>query len=68
MDQTASNFDIIQANLTHVDLIAPLFDSYRQFYKQAPDLAGAHQFILERLTNRDLHDYHNLPGCRRVFA
>lgn len=53
MDQTASNFDIIQANLTHVDLIAPLFDSYRQFYKQAPDLTGARQFILDRLTNEE---------------
>ncbi|BEP95076.1 GNAT family N-acetyltransferase [Acidovorax sp. sif1233] len=31
------------------DTIAPLFDAYRQFYEQAPDLAGARAFIAERL-------------------
>ncbi|MEJ6004459.1 GNAT family N-acetyltransferase [Paucibacter sp. AS339] len=33
--------------------IAPLFDAYRQFYEQAPDLAGAQQFIQARLTNKE---------------
>ncbi len=32
------------------DTIAPLFDAYRQFYDQAPDLAGAQRFIADRLT------------------
>lgn len=31
------------------DTIAPLFDAYRQFYEQAPDLAGARTFIAQRL-------------------
>ena len=31
------------------DAIAPLFDAYRQFYEQAPDLAVAHAFIAQRL-------------------
>jgi GNAT superfamily N-acetyltransferase len=43
--------NIIQATAAHTDLIAPLFDAYRQFYQAAPDLAAARQFILERLTN-----------------
>jgi len=30
-------------------LIAPLFDAYRQFYKQSPDLEGARRFLTERL-------------------
>lgn len=42
---------IIRATVEHVDLIAPLFDLYRQFYKYAPDLEGARRFIHERLTN-----------------
>lgn len=31
------------------DTIAPLFDAYRQFYAQAPDLAAARAFVAERL-------------------
>jgi ribosomal protein S18 acetylase RimI-like enzyme len=42
---------IIRATAEHVDLIAPLFDLYRQFYKYEPDLEGARRFIHERLTN-----------------
>lgn len=32
-----------------IDTLAPLFDAYRQFYQQAPDLAGARAFLAERL-------------------
>lgn len=32
--------------------IALLFDAYRQFYGQAPDLALAHEFIYQRLNNQ----------------
>ena len=42
---------IIRATADHVELIAPLFDLYRQFYKYAPDLEGARRFIAERLKN-----------------
>src|SRR5579859_7808097 len=40
-----------QADLDDVDVIAPLFDAYRQFYHQTPDIAGARAFIAERLTS-----------------
>lgn len=43
---------IIRATPEHTDLVAPLFDAYRQFYKQKSDLAGARAFIGERL-NKD---------------
>jgi len=33
--------------------IAELFDSYRQFYEQAPDAQVAQRFIAERLRNHD---------------
>jgi ribosomal protein S18 acetylase RimI-like enzyme len=40
---------IVRAGLEHVALVAPLFDAYRQFYKQAPDLDGATAFLRDRL-------------------
>ena len=35
--------------LADLDLVAPLFDAYRQFYAQAPDAAAARHFIRDRL-------------------
>jgi ribosomal protein S18 acetylase RimI-like enzyme len=35
--------------------IAPLFDAYRQFYEQAPDLALATQFITQRMARKESH-------------
>jgi len=32
-----------------VDLVAPLFDAYRQFYGRPPDPGGARRFLAERL-------------------
>lgn len=40
-----------RASIENVDIIAPLFDAYRQFYKQASDLEKACLFIAERLEN-----------------
>ena len=37
------------ATLDDVDDIAPLFDSYRQFYEQPPDLARARSYLEERM-------------------
>jgi ribosomal protein S18 acetylase RimI-like enzyme len=46
--------DTSQSQLVHVtpeqvELVAPLFDAYRQFYGQQPDLDGARRFLAERL-------------------
>ena len=40
-----------RANVQDVHVIAPLFDSYRQFYEQPADAKGAAEFIGERLKN-----------------
>jgi GNAT superfamily N-acetyltransferase len=45
------NVTIIRADLSHVSAIAPLFDAYRQFYKQAPDLERVSAFVADRITN-----------------
>jgi ribosomal protein S18 acetylase RimI-like enzyme len=41
--------NVIQAGVGDVALAAPLFDAYRQFYGQKPDLPGATAFLTERL-------------------
>lgn len=44
---------IIKADISHVERIAPLFDAYRQFYEKGPDLALAQAFISARLRDGD---------------
>ena len=40
---------IVQITTAQADLVAPLFDAYRQFYGKPPDLEGARRFLAERL-------------------
>jgi len=42
---------IVRAGVEHLELVAPLFDAYRQFYRLAPDLTGARAYLAERLRN-----------------
>jgi ribosomal protein S18 acetylase RimI-like enzyme len=44
------SIQIIRAGVEQVSLAARLFDSYRQFYGQKPDLPGATAFLTERLS------------------
>ena len=44
---------IIQAGVEHVAQVAPLFDAYRQFYRQPSDLAGAAAFLRERIERKE---------------
>jgi GNAT superfamily N-acetyltransferase len=41
------------ANLTDLDTLVPLFDGYRQFYRQSTDPARARNFLSERLTRHE---------------
>ena len=41
------------ATLADVNTVAVLFDAYRQFYEQAPDVEAARQFIRARLENAE---------------
>ena len=43
------NIFVRRASLADLDQIAPLFDAYRQFYDQSPNLALAREFLHERL-------------------
>lgn len=42
---------IIEATINELELIAPLFNKYRIFYKQSSNLQGAKDFLAERLLN-----------------
>jgi GNAT superfamily N-acetyltransferase len=43
----------IRAGLEHLDVLTGLFDAYRQFYGQEPDLPGARRFLEAHLRGKD---------------
>ena len=40
---------IKQASIDDINIVAPLFNAYRIFYNQASDMAGAANFLYERI-------------------
>lgn len=42
---------ISKLGLEHIEQLAVLFDAYRQFYHQPPDLAAARDFLTARISN-----------------
>lgn len=44
------DFKIRRIDLKDIDVIVPLFDAYRVFYKQGSDLSKAYEFIYNRLS------------------
>lgn len=53
MQQSDSDFRIVQAGPADLDQAAPLFDAYRQFYKRPPALDAARRYLAARLAKRD---------------
>lgn len=49
----AGGVQVRRAALADLEALAVLFDGYRQFYLQAPDLEGARAFLAERLTRAE---------------
>ena len=45
--------NIRAANISDLEPLALLFDQYRQFYEQTPDIGLAKNFIAERLNKQD---------------
>lgn len=54
------SFHIHAASVDDLDALIPLFDGYRQFYRQASDPARAHRFLAERLAR---HESEILLAC-----
>jgi GNAT superfamily N-acetyltransferase len=47
------SFEIIRASFEHLDTLSVLFDGYRQFYRQPPDVEAARAFLQARLANEE---------------
>lgn len=58
--------NIQQASLEHAADVAVLFDAYRTYYEQQPDLPGAVEFITERLRKGESVIYIALDNGRAI--
>jgi GNAT superfamily N-acetyltransferase len=58
--------EILRAQIKDADLIAPLFDAYRQFYKASSDIEASRQFIFDRLTNDESVIFLAMEGERAL--
>ena len=57
---------IIRASSRHLGLILPLFDAYRQFYKQRSNLPKARTFLRERLKRGESVIFLAMDGKKAV--
>jgi len=48
-----SGIEIRQGSRVDLDLLVPMFDAYRQFYRQACDLEGVRRFLSARLERNE---------------
>ena len=46
-------FEIIKANVNHINQVGELFDLYRQFYKYVSNINESTDYISERMTNNE---------------
>lgn len=63
---------IKRATVDDVSAVAPLFDAYRQFYKQPSNIAAAENFLLERLQQNEsvifiAFDENNAVGFTQLY-
>jgi GNAT superfamily N-acetyltransferase len=63
---SASQLQLVHITLEQVELVAGLFDAYRQFYGQSPDLGGARRFLAERLGRGESVIYAVVEGGRAL--
>jgi GNAT superfamily N-acetyltransferase len=53
MKNAGNDVAVRQATVADLDLLVPLFDQYRQFYRFASDLEGARRFLRERFAHHE---------------
>jgi GNAT superfamily N-acetyltransferase len=64
--RTATRVQVVRAGPGDAPRIAPLFDAYRRFYGQGPDLPGAERFVAARLSRGESVVFLALDGARAV--
>jgi GNAT superfamily N-acetyltransferase len=57
---------VLAGELKHLPDLVPLFDAYRQFYKQATNLEGARAYLLDRLSHGEATVFIAYNGSRAV--
>jgi GNAT superfamily N-acetyltransferase len=62
----ASEVQAVPVTMKQGELVAGLFDAYRQFYGQPPDLDGARRFLAERLGRGESVSYAVVEGGRAL--
>ncbi|WP_238655097.1 GNAT family N-acetyltransferase [Paenibacillus piscarius] len=65
------NFRFERAELEDVEELAPVFDEYRSFYGQAPDLEAAREFLTARLQHEESVVFMAVAGegeDRRIYG
>ena len=50
---TPPDLSVRQATIGDLNLLVPLFDAYRQFYRLPGDVDGARRFLLERFSHNE---------------
>jgi GNAT superfamily N-acetyltransferase len=72
MSTLQPTIQITQASIEDLDELIPLFDGYRQFYRQASDIEGARAFLTQHFQNKSSvvflarlqeNDGSNIPVC-----
>lgn len=66
MTTSESLIEIHRTTLSDISLVAPLFDLYRQFYRQSPEPTGARRFLTERLECDESVIFHAMRGDEAV--
>jgi ribosomal protein S18 acetylase RimI-like enzyme len=62
----ARKVSVIRARAVHLELLVPLFDAYRQFYKQRTNVAEGRRFLRERLTRDESVIFLAMDGKRAL--
>ena len=73
MTAAPSNIYVRPASIADLDVLTPLFDAYRQFYRKPPDLELARQFLFERFQHNEstillaLQQHGSASGFAQMF-
>ena len=62
------NVLIREATIQDLEPVAQLFDAYRQFYEQAPDIELAKAFIADRLISQDSTILLAINGTQKIIG
>ncbi len=63
-----NNYTVKKATIIEVDELSILFNEYRIFYKNDPDILGAKLFLLERINNKESEIFVVESNSRKIVG